>query len=106
MVDVFRFPKEFFMKFYEENDILKCFLYQTLTNTDSCSLFFIFVCKDSGSLKKLEACDLILKILRNSMTAERLDSSHEIWKTQGFHNPNSRNSSVYKRSNRSITEFF
>ena len=44
MVDVSCFPDDYVKKIYKENNILKCFLYQDLIETDSCSFFFIFAC--------------------------------------------------------------
>ena len=86
-VDVFYCPDDHVKKIYEENEILKCFLHQNLTDTDSCSFSFIFVCKDSSPLKQLEARHLILEILRHSKIAKRLDSSHGIWKNHDFYKP-------------------
>ena len=44
MVDVSCFPDDYVKKIYKENNILKCFLYQDLIETDSCFFFFIFAC--------------------------------------------------------------
>ena len=45
LIDVFMFPEEDVKKFYENNKIEKCFLFQNLTDIDSTSVFFILVCK-------------------------------------------------------------
>ena len=43
MIDIFCFPDKAIQKIYEKYKIKKCFLYQNLTDTDSTSLFFVFI---------------------------------------------------------------
>ena len=38
--------------FTKKNEIQKCFLFQNLTDTDSTSLFFIFICKHLCSINE------------------------------------------------------
>ena len=45
IIDVFCFPDDKVKGIFDKNDIEKCFLYLNLTDTDSCSMFFIFICK-------------------------------------------------------------
>ena len=54
MIDVFCLPENNpkVQAIYKKYKILKCFLHQTLTDTDSTSLFFIFVCKLSCQLNE------------------------------------------------------
>ena len=42
MIDVFCFPNETVKEIYSQCDISKCHLYLSLTNTNSCSLFFLY----------------------------------------------------------------
>ena len=42
LICVFIFPDDVVKEIYEKNEILKCFLFQNLTDTDSTSLFFYF----------------------------------------------------------------
>ena len=44
MIDVFMFPNEKTQAIYRKYNIEKCYLYQCLTDTDSTSLNFIFIC--------------------------------------------------------------
>ena len=44
MIDVFCFSNEEIQQIYDYYQIEKCFLYQNLTDTDSTSLFFNFIC--------------------------------------------------------------
>ena len=47
MIDVFCFPEDNqkLQGIYDKHKREKCFLYQNLTNTDSASLFFLYICK-------------------------------------------------------------
>ena len=45
IIDVFCFPDDKVKGIFDKSDIEKYFLYLNLTNTDSCSMFFIFICK-------------------------------------------------------------
>ena len=53
-----------------------------MTDTDSCSFW-----NDTCSIKESDARNLIFEIIRRSKIAERLDSSHEMWKNCDFHKP-------------------
>ena len=44
MIDVFCFPDHAVQEIYKKYQIEKCFMYQNWTDTDSISLFFIFIC--------------------------------------------------------------
>ena len=46
MIDVFCFPEDSpkVQVIYDKQKIEKCLLYQHLTNTESISLFFVFIC--------------------------------------------------------------
>ena len=52
LIDVFMFPHDIVKEVYKQNEIQKCFLFQNLTDTDSTSLFFSFVCKLSCSINE------------------------------------------------------
>ena len=45
VIDVYAFPNEHVKDSVAKNDITKCNLYLILTDTDSASVFFVFVCK-------------------------------------------------------------
>ena len=44
IIDVFMFPNEETKQIYQKNNINKCLVEQSLTNTDSTSIFFVFIC--------------------------------------------------------------
>lgn len=55
-------------------------LYLNLTDTDSCSFTYVFVCSDEYCFIKESAVrNMIFKIIVNSKILERLDTSHEFW---------------------------
>ena len=57
------------------------------TDTDSCLLFFIFICKKECDVWESESRKIIFEILKQSKIAERLDVSHEFWAQFGMCNP-------------------
>ena len=60
------FPDKNILKSYENNEIEKYFLFPILKNTDSTSVFFIFVCKLSCSIEEEKARDVIFDVLIKS----------------------------------------
>ena len=73
MIDVFCFPNEEIQKIYDYYQIEKCFLYQNLTDTNSTSLLFTFICKFESFIPESEARDIIFKCLKKSKILNRLD---------------------------------
>ena len=55
MIYVFCFPNDNIQQIYDYYQIEKCFLYQNLTDTDSTSLFFNFICGLDCSVPESEA---------------------------------------------------
>ena len=80
MIDVFCFPNDEIQQIYDYYEIEKCFLYQNLTDTDSTSLFFNFICKFDCSVPESEAKKIIFKCLKKSKILNRLDLSDDFWK--------------------------
>ena len=83
VIDVFCFPNEAIREIYRKYQIQKCFLYQNLTDTDSTSLFFIFICDLECSLPESEARKVIFECMINSDIFDRLDISHDFWEKFG-----------------------
>ena len=52
MIDVFCLPNEMVKEIYSHFNISKCHLYLSLTNANSCSLFFIFICEKNAVFKR------------------------------------------------------
>ena len=80
LVDVFMFPDDVVEEIYEKNEIQKCFLFKSLTDTNSTSLFFIFIGKLSCSINEKTARNIIFEVLTKSKVLNRLDLSDDFWK--------------------------
>ena len=80
LIDVFMFPDEEISKIYNQYEIQKCFLYQNVTDTDSTSIFSIFICKISCSINEKDARDIIFEVLTKSKILQRLNLSDDFWK--------------------------
>lgn len=65
IIDALCFPHEdkTFKNICEKYKIRKCFVYQNLTNTDSTSLFFIFICNLNSQLNKQDSRKIIFSVL-------------------------------------------
>ena len=79
LVNLFLFMTEEVRKIYDQHDIIKCHMYLNLTNTDSCSCYFNFVCKKECNIKEIESRKLIFEVLKRSKIVERLDVSDKFW---------------------------
>ena len=53
--DVFCFPSKEIKEIYQQNAIIKCFVYLFLADADSWSLQFIFVCKLNSTISEKES---------------------------------------------------
>ena len=80
MIDVFCFPNDEIKEIYNRYQTEKCLLYQNLTDTDSTSLFFLFICSFDSELPESEARKVIFECMINSKILERLDLSDDFWK--------------------------
>ena len=77
LIDVFCFPTDKVRKIYDQYDIIKCYMYINLTDTNSCSCFFNFICKKECNIKEHESRKLIFEILKHSKVAKRLHVSDQ-----------------------------
>ena len=80
IIDVFSFANEEIRAIYEQYDIEKYFLYLNLTDADSCSMFFLFICKLDCEVKQSESRKIVFEILTKSKIAKRLDVSDKFLK--------------------------
>ena len=90
MIDVFCFPNNDIQAVYNFYQIEKCFLYQNLTDTDSTSLLFVFICNLKSTLPESEARKVIFECMTKSKILERLDVSNEYWKQYNVYNVTSK----------------
>ena len=90
LIDVFCYPDEKIKEIYRNYQIERCFLYQNLTDTDSTSLFFVFICKLDSFIAESEARKIIFKCLKNSKIAKRLDVSGKFWEQFEMYNDNTK----------------
>ena len=73
------FPNQEIKKIYEKYQINKCYLYQNLTDTDSTSVFFVFICNLNSCISEDKAKDIIFEVMIQSEIFDRLDLSAELW---------------------------
>ena len=86
MIDVFCFPNQDIQLIYDFYQIEKCFLYQNLTDTDSTSLLFVFICNLQSTLPESQARKVIFECMVKSKILDRLDVSDEYWKQYNVYN--------------------
>ena len=87
LIDVFMFPNEEIQKLYNKHKINKCYLDQNLTDTNSSSMFFVFVCNLQCNLKENEVKDLIFEIILKSKLFDRIDLSADYFEKFQCKNP-------------------
>ena len=78
-IDVFCFPDDKVKCIFDKNDIEKCFLYLNLTDTDSCSMFFIFICKLEFCIPESFFRNILFEIFKHSKIGPKLDVSENFW---------------------------
>ena len=80
LIDVFMFPTDEIKKNYQKYKVNQCYLDQNLTDPDSTSIFFVFVCDLSCNVREDEARNIIFEVMLKSKVFERLDLSAEYYK--------------------------
>ena len=78
LIDIFCYPDEEVKEIYAKHDIIKCFIYLILADTDSCSIQFLFLTRLSSQISEGDARKLIFEILLLKK-GERLDISDEFY---------------------------
>ena len=66
-------------KIYKIYKINRCYLYQNLTDADSTSVFFVFICDLNCCIREDEARDIISEVMFQIKIFDRLDLSAELW---------------------------
>ena len=80
LIDVSMFPNQDIKKIYEKYKFNRCFLYQNLTDTDSTSVFFVFIYYLNSSINQSKSRDIIFEVMIKSRLFDRLDLSADFWK--------------------------
>ena len=73
MIDLFCFPDQVVQEIYKKYCIEKCFLYQNLTDTDSISLSFVFICNLDCTISEKDSRKILFKVMIASKIFQRLD---------------------------------
>ena len=60
LIDVFMFPNQTTKTIYEKCNVKKCYLHQNLTDTDSTSLLFVFICHLNSTVDEITARNIRL----------------------------------------------
>ena len=81
MINLFCFPEDNpkVQLIYDKHKMEKCFLYQNVTDTDSTSLFFVFIYNLNCQLNEKDSRNVVFEVMINSKMFERLDLSNEFW---------------------------
>ena len=77
--DVFMFPDATVRSIYEKYKIEKCYVYQNLTDTDSTSILFIFICDMGCIVDEMIARKIVFEVMISSKILKRLDVSDDFW---------------------------
>ena len=75
LIDVFMFPNDEIKDIYKKYNINQCYLDQNLTDADSASMFFVFVCDLNCNVREDEARNIIFEVMLKSKVFHRLDLS-------------------------------
>ena len=63
----------------QKNHIGKCFMYQNLADTDSTSLFFVFICSLDCTVSEKDSRKILFEVMIASKIFQRLDLSDDFW---------------------------
>ena len=90
LIDVFMFPNDVTKKIYDQYKVQKCYLYQNLTDTDSTSVFFVFICELSCTVDERESRQIIFEVVIESKIFNGLDLSNDFRDQFGVQNKKSK----------------
>ena len=88
LIDVFIFPDQEIQEIYQKYQVDKCYLYQNLTDTDSTSMFFVFICNLNCSVSEDKTRNIIFDVMVKSKIFDRLDLSAEFYEQFDCRNEN------------------
>ena len=76
-IDVFMFPNSEIQEIYKKYKVNRCYLDRNLTDTDSTSMFFVFICDLDSNIREDQARNIIFGVIIASRIFDRLDLSAE-----------------------------
>ena len=79
LIDIFMFPNSEIQKNYTKCKVNRCYLDQNLTDTDSTSMFFVFICDLDSNIREDQARNIIFEVMIASKIFDRLDLSAEFY---------------------------
>ena len=88
LIDASMFPNYETQKIYDKYKINQCYLDQNLTDTDSTSMFFVFICDLQCNLREDKARDIFFEIMLKSKIFHRLDISADYFEQFNWRNLN------------------
>ena len=86
IIDVFMFPNETTKLIYKKYNVEKCYVFQCLTDTDSTSINFIFICDKNSIVDEKNARNIIFEVFISSKILSRLDLADDFWEQFGVQN--------------------
>ena len=86
LIDIFMFPNSEIQKIYTKYKINRCYLDQNLTDTDSTSMIFVFICDLDSNVKEDKARNIIFEVMIASRIFDRFDLSAEFYEQFNCHN--------------------
>ena len=86
IIDVFMFPDETTKSIYKKYNVEKCYVFQCLTDTDSTSINFIFICNKNSTVDEKNARNIIFEVFVSSKVLGRLDLADDFWEQFGVQN--------------------
>ena len=79
LIDVSMFLNQDIQEICQQYQVNRCYLYQNVTDTDSTSMFFVFICDLNGCVSEDKARNLIFDVMIKSKISDRLDLSAEFY---------------------------
>ena len=78
------FPNKEMRKIYDKYKVDRCYLYQNLRDTDSTSVFFVFICDLKSCVDGRKSRVIIFEVMKKSKIFDRLDLSDDFWEQFGI----------------------
>ena len=79
LIDIFMFPNSEIQQIYRKYKVNHCYLDQNLTDRDSTSMFFVFICDLDSNITEDQARNIIFEVMIATKIFDRLDLSAEFY---------------------------